>query len=80
MCFSSEGLQIHLPGTFLMLDAEANGNGCGYGGDGVAEVQCWGTHKELTPTGLTDVPQQISVSGTQVCVLASDGTVSCTLD
>ena len=79
VCFQQSGVEVTpLSGTYSQLDADVNGDGCAFGGDEgeTQQVRCWGAHADTVPLGI-EMPKQIAVSMTQVCILDQQGRVTC---
>ena len=78
-CFQHGNVEVtSLTGTYSLLDADVNGDGCGFGGDegNTMQVRCWGEHANTVPLGI-ERPKQIAVSASQVCILDQQGRVTC---
>lgn len=79
-CMDANEGRWKLAGLYLLLDANVNEDGCAFGlqeGETEASVACWGAFENSVPPDHGDDVVAISVSLGQVCLLDSQGLVTC---
>ncbi len=79
-CFDADGVRWKLDGLFTGIDVNVDEDGCAWGqaaGETANRVSCWGAFEGSLPADFDADVLQLSVSLSQVCLLNSEGRVSC---